>query len=348
MIRVRNLCKRYDDFQAVRSVDFDVEEGQIFGFIGPNGAGKTTTIRILATLDLPSLGVAEIGGYDVTEQPERVREIMGFMPDVWGVYPGLSVEEYLEFFAAAYGIERAGRARAVGDVMTLTDLSELSDKRVGTLSKGMKQRLCLAKTLIHDPKLLILDEPANGLDPRARIEFRALLRELASMGKTILISSHILTELSDLVTSVGIIERGRCLMHGDLQTILRQLEEGVDAAAESASRDPMEVWRQAREAEPEGEGEAPAAPLKPLQRFALRTTEAQREQARETLLARPEVRRARLTGAREVTFTYEGEEEFVAALVGDLVKAEVPVLGLKGMRMDLEGVFMAVTRGDVQ
>ena len=214
LIRVRNLTKDYGGNVAVRDVSFDVAEGEIFGFIGPNGAGKTTTIRILSTLLEPTAGDVHIDGLCVQNDTAEVRRIVGYMPDQFGVYEGLTVEEYLEFFARAYRLSGAAARAIIADVMELTDLSKLRGRLVSTFSKGMKQRLCLAKTLIHDPKLLILDEPASALDPRARIELRVLLKELRSMGKTIFISSHILTELSDLCTSVGILERGRLLESG--------------------------------------------------------------------------------------------------------------------------------------
>ncbi len=334
MIRVRGLTRVFGGHRAVDDVSFDVEEGEIFGFLGPNGAGKTTTIRILATLSLPDAGTAHVLGHDVTLEPERVRDVMGFMPDAWGVYPGITVAEYLDFFAAAYGVARRDRPRVTGDVMQLTDLETLSSKLVETLSKGMKQRLCLAKTLIHDPRLLILDEPANGLDPRARIELRALLRELQRMGKTILISSHILTELSDLVTSVGIIERGRMLMSGSLETILRRLEAGEARAP--AGDEASEPTAQA----PATEGA--------LRRYTLRTTEGGRAAALEALLARPDVSHAEGRGERELAFAVRGEEEAVAPVVRALVQQGVPVLALREARTDLEQVFMAVTRGAVQ
>ncbi len=339
MIRVRGLTREFEGFKAVDRIDFDVEDGEVFGFLGPNGAGKTTTIRILATLSLPTAGTASIFGHDVTLAPEKVRDVMGFMPDGWGVYPGITVAEYLDFFAAAYGTPRGGRARVVGDVMELTDLASLREKLVETLSKGMKQRLCLAKTLIHDPRLLILDEPANGLDPRARIEFRALLRELQSMGKTILISSHILTELSDLVTSIGIIERGRMLMSGPLPAILARLEATSAAAAEQAAR----PAGQAAPTTPEGEAALG------LHRFLLRTSAARATPARELLASRPDVTLVEARGERELAFAVRGrDEDAVAPVVAALVQGEVPVLALTPARTDLEQVFMAVTRGEVQ
>jgi ABC-2 type transport system ATP-binding protein len=317
MIEVEGLSCSFDGFMAISELAFTVEPGEIFGFIGPNGAGKTTTIRILATLQLPSAGRASIGGYDVLDEPEKVREILGYMPDAWGIYNDVTVFEYLEFFASAYGIPRGRRATAIGGVMELTDLTELKDKLAHTLSKGMRQRLCLAKTLIHDPELLILDEPADGLDPRARIELRELLKELASMGKTIFISSHILTELSDLVTSVGIVERGSLLMSGDVQSIVARLGT------------------------PDDDAEA-------LRRFVLRTTVAARDEVVEALIARPDLSDVAAVGEREARFAYRGTEEQVADVVRALAAGGSPILGLAEDRKDLEDVFMAVTKGEVQ
>lgn len=222
MIEIRGLSKWYDEFLAVNQLSFTVQKGDIFGFIGPNGAGKTTTMRVLATLLEPSAGDAFVGGHSVIDEPEKVRKVLGYMPDYYGVYDGLTVWEYLDFFAAAYGIPRARRRRILEDVMELTDLKDLRDRRANELSKGMTQRLCLGKTLIHDPEVLVLDEPAAGLDPRARIELRILLKELRDMGKTILISSHILTELADMCNAVAIIERGRLIASGSIEEILRR------------------------------------------------------------------------------------------------------------------------------
>ncbi|MBI2923556.1 MAG: ABC transporter ATP-binding protein [Planctomycetes bacterium] len=226
MIEVRNLRKTYGPFTAVDGITFEVPRGEIFGFIGPNGAGKTTTMRILSTLLEPTSGEARVNGLDVLEFPERVRQLIGYMPDYAGVYEGIDVVEYLDFFAAAYGVERSRRRAAIEGVMELTDLGGLRHKMAPSLSKGMRQRLILAKTLLHDPAVLILDEPAAGLDPRARIELRALLKELGTMGKTIIVSSHILTELADMCTSVGILEKGRIVAAGSIATILDRLHPG--------------------------------------------------------------------------------------------------------------------------
>ncbi len=226
MIEVRGVTKVYKDLVAVNNLNLHISQGDIFGFIGPNGAGKTTTIKILATLLKPTQGFALIGGYNVLTQPDDVKRIIGYMPDFFGVYDDMKVWEYLDFFAAAYKIDRSKRKKIIDDVLELTDLAHKREDYVEALSRGMKQRLCLAKTLVHDPQALLLDEPASGLDPRARIELRELLKELRRMGKTILISSHILTELADFVNTIGIVEQGNLLYAGDVQEITNQLQGG--------------------------------------------------------------------------------------------------------------------------
>ena len=223
MIELIDFGKDYGDFTAVNRLSFKVEAGEMFGFIGPNGAGKSTTIRFLATLLRPTRGEGIVNGHSVTREPMAVRQSVGYMPDAFGVYDGMRVWEFLDFFAVAYRIPRQKRKTVIRDVLELLDLAHKRDDYVNGLSRGMKQRLCLAKTLVHDPPVLILDEPASGLDPRARVEVKALLKELRRMGKTILISSHILTELADCCTSIGIIERGELLLHGPIQSIYRRI-----------------------------------------------------------------------------------------------------------------------------
>jgi len=223
MIRTQNLSKTYGDFEALRGISLQVNEGDIYGFIGPNGAGKTTTIKILTTLLEPSSGDAFVNGQSVWDQKDSIRGLIGYMPDAFGVYPDMTVNEYLHFFAAAYGVPRGERQGLVDGLLELTDLSYKEDALVDSLSKGMQQRLGLARALVHDPKVLILDEPAAGLDPRARVELREILRELQSMGKTILLSSHILSELQDICNRVGIIERGVVVAEGSVEEILDQL-----------------------------------------------------------------------------------------------------------------------------
>lgn len=226
MIEVQHVCKTFRQFRAVWDLSFECADGDIFGFVGPNGAGKTTTMRMMATLLDPDYGDIKIDGVSVLDEPEEIRRIIGYMPDYIGVYEGVEIREYLEFFAAAYRIEPEKRKKLVDEIMEITDLTSVEKKDVSTLSKGMRQRLCLAKTLVHDPKVLILDEPAAGLDPRARIELRLLLKELQKLGKTIIISSHILTELSDMCNSVGIIERGIMLKAGRIDDILAERSGG--------------------------------------------------------------------------------------------------------------------------
>ena len=223
MIEVIHFTKRYGDFVAVDDLNLHIGRGEVFGFIGPNGAGKSTTIRFLATLLRPTSGEGRIAGHSVVTDPMAVRRVIGFMPDDFGVYDGMKVWEFLDFFAVAYEIPRVQRKLIIGQVLELLDLTHKRDDYVNGLSKGMKQRLCLAKTLVHDPPVLILDEPASGLDPRARLEMKALLNELRGMGKTILVSSHILSELADFCTSIGIIERGKLLAAGSIQDIQKRL-----------------------------------------------------------------------------------------------------------------------------
>jgi ABC-2 type transport system ATP-binding protein len=223
MIEVIEFGKKYGEFTAVDRLSLKIERGELFGFIGPNGAGKSTTIRFLATLLKPTRGEAVVNGHSVTRDPMAVRRSIGYMPDNFGVYDGMKVWEFLDFFAVAYQIPRARRKQVIGDVLELLDLTHKRDDFVNGLSRGMKQRLCLAKTLVHDPPVLILDEPSSGLDPRARLEVKALLKELRRMGKTILISSHILSELADTCTSIGIIERGQLLMHGPIDEVYRRI-----------------------------------------------------------------------------------------------------------------------------
>ncbi|OGV77864.1 MAG: multidrug ABC transporter ATP-binding protein [Lentisphaerae bacterium RIFOXYB12_FULL_65_16] len=222
-IEIESLVVCYGRTAAVKGVSFQVPQGEVFGFIGPNGAGKTTTIKALATLLKPASGRARVGGFEVRVQPDRVRQIIGYMPDVLGLYDELTVNEYLHFFAAAYRLDPDRCERVVNDVLTLTDLGGKRHARIDELSRGMQQRLSLARVLLNDPQCLLLDEPASNLDPRARIEIREILKELQNLGKTILISSHILHELAQLCTRIGIIEAGRMVAQGSLEEIYRTL-----------------------------------------------------------------------------------------------------------------------------
>jgi ABC-2 type transport system ATP-binding protein len=225
MIETRDLTKMYGDLYALDRLTLKLEKGDVYGFIGPNGAGKTTTMRILATLLNPSWGEATVCGYSIYNGAKDIRRMMGYMPDFFGVYDDMKVIEYLEFFAAAYRIKGPERRRKCDQVLELVDLGYKRDALVTSLSRGMTQRLGLARVLLHEPQVLLLDEPASGLDPRARIEMRGLLKELRNMGKTILVSSHILPELADICNKIGIIERGRLLFDGDVESAIRQVRQ---------------------------------------------------------------------------------------------------------------------------
>jgi len=308
MIEVVNFTKRYGDFVAVDNLSFAIGKGEIFGFIGPNGAGKSTTIRFLATLLRPTSGEGRVAGHSVTAEPMAVRRVIGFMPDDFGVYDGMKVWEFLDFFAVAYEIPRAYRKKIIGEVLDLLDLSHKRDDYVNGLSKGMKQRLCLAKTLVHDPPVLILDEPASGLDPRARLEMKALLNELKQMGKTILISSHILSELADFCTSIGIIERGKLLAAGTIQDIYQQIRS-----------------HRVLKVRVLGDGAERAAALLRDDR-AIRLVE---------------------TFDHTVTAEFEGQDQDMARLLDRLVQAGIVVHSFAEEPLSLEDVFMMITKGIV-
>ncbi len=241
MIKTQNLTKAYGELHAIDDLSLELHKGDLFGYIGPNGSGKTTTMRILATLLQPSWGEAYVCGHSIYTNPKEIRRLIGYMPDFFGVYDDMKVIEYLEFFAAAYRIKGAARRKICNEVLELVDLGYKRDAFVTSLSRGMTQRLGLARVLLHDPQVLLLDEPASGLDPRARIEIRGLLKELGKMGKTIMVSSHILPELADICNKVGIIERGKLLISANVSEVMKQVRrrpilnitvaDDVDAAA---------------------------------------------------------------------------------------------------------------------
>jgi ABC-2 type transport system ATP-binding protein len=224
MIETRDLTKKYGELFAIKSINLKLDRGDVFGFIGPNGAGKTTTMRILATLLNPSWGEAYVGGNSIYSKPREIRRLIGYMPDSYGVYENMKVIEYLEFFAAAYRIKGVERRKTCDRVLELVDLGYKREAFVTSLSRGMNQRLGLARVLLHDPQVLLLDEPASGLDPRARIEIRNLLKQLGGMGKTIMVSSHILPELADVCNKIGIIERGELLVNDDVATVMQRVK----------------------------------------------------------------------------------------------------------------------------
>jgi ABC-2 type transport system ATP-binding protein len=307
IVRSQGLVKRYDRTVAVAGLDLAIEPGEIFGLVGPNGAGKTTTLRMLATLLRPSAGTAEIDGWSVTGNPDEVRRVIGFMPDVFGVYDDMKVWEYLDFFARCYGLPAAARRRMIADLLELVDLGDRRDDYVQTLSRGMEQRLCLAHALVHDPKVLLLDEPASGLDPRARVELRELLRELRALGKTILISSHILPELEELCTSVAIVDHGKVLAQGRISDIERRLRFGAVLRVRLLL-----------------EGEA-------------------LEAARDRLRADPDVASAAILEDGSIELGFRGDDEATARLLAASVAAGLPIVTFARAASDLEELFLQVT-----
>jgi ABC-2 type transport system ATP-binding protein len=324
LLEVKGLRRDYGALRAVDNVSFELEAGTILGFIGPNGAGKSTTMRILATLDAPTAGQVTLDGHSLVDFPDKVRPLIGYMPDRYGTYDDVTVHEFLDFFARAYGLQGRARTKRVDSVMEFTGLLPLKDKLTSALSKGMKQRVALGRTLLHDPKLLILDEPADGLDPRARIELRELLRALADQGKAVLISSHILTELAEICDTCAIIEQGRLLATGKVADLLAQATG--TAAAELSVR-----------LFPGGEGEAVW------------------ERAERLLLEQPRVKQvAREGDTLRVRLEHEGGttagdwvDESAARVLAVLVKEGVPVCAFSHRERNLEDAFMHVTKGRV-
>jgi ABC-2 type transport system ATP-binding protein len=305
MIEINNFTKCYGPFVAVADLNLKISAGEMFGFIGPNGAGKSTTIRFLATLLKATEGDATINGHSVTRNPLGVRQSVGYMPDNFGVYDGMKVWEFLDFFSVAYQVPKVRRKQVLTDVLELLDLTQKRDDFVNSLSRGMKQRLCLAKTLVHDPPVLILDEPASGLDPRARLEVKALLKELCNMGKTILISSHILTELADCCTSIGILERGQLLLHGPIGQVYRKIQQN---------------------------------------RHLLVRFRDSPERGISLIRSDPKVQSVQVESNRCMV-ELAGEDEDVERLLRMLVTAEVGLLSFADKEPTLEDVFMMVTKG---
>ncbi len=311
IIEIQGLTKQYGDLTALDNLNLNVAQGAVFGFIGPNGAGKTTTMRILTTLLKPTAGEARIAGHSIKNDPAGVRRAIGYMPDFFGVYEDMKVWEYLDFFAACYDIPSASRNGMVDDLLALVDLNHKKEAFVESLSRGMKQRLCLARTLAHDPQVLILDEPASGLDPRARIEMRELLRELQKMGKTIFFSSHILSEVADICTSIGIIEAGRLVAHGDMASMKKQL-------------------RAHRLIQIRVLGD-----LAPLQEVLLQTPQ---------VTSATTAREANLP-ADMVRIDFGGSDEELSALLAQLISQGIRVVGFQEETGNLEDVFLHLTQG---
>lgn len=310
MLRIENLCKSYGKFRAVNDLNLHIPKGEIFGFVGPNGAGKTTTMRIICGLLDATSGKVYAEGIDVIDRPKELKRKIGYMPDFFGVYDDLKVMEYLEFYASIYNIKGADSRKICQDLLELVDLTDKKDFYVDSLSRGMKQRLCLARSLVHNPELLILDEPASGMDPRARIEMKEILRTLKSMGKTILVSSHILPELAELCTAIGIIEKGRIVMSGTVDEITRKVYH-------------TQTIR-----------------IKVIDRL---------EEAIRVLQEYPDIDGINPVGDNEVEASFNGDEVFMNALLVRLMQNNIPVTAFNQLDGNLEDIFMKVTAtGEVE
>ncbi|KGR75235.1 ABC transporter ATP-binding protein [Ureibacillus manganicus] len=307
MIEIKGLTKKYGSFVALDHFELTIDEGVVCGFVGANGAGKSTIFSILATLLSPSEGDAIIEGKSVRREPAEVRKQIGYMPDFFGVYDQLKVEEYLDFYGASYGIPSDKRKILIHELLELVNLTEKRNEYVDLLSRGMKQRLCLARSLIHDPKVLILDEPASGLDPRARVEMRDILKHLKSMGKTILISSHILPELSEMCDEIVVIDRGKLIAHGHVETIQAQLQGDKHIKVKILNK--LNVARAFFEEDP--------------------------------LISGIDIQEDK----NEITFTYKGTNEQQVELLRRALQSNIPIFSLTVDEKDLEDVFMAITKG---
>lgn len=347
LVETQNLTKRYATLTALDQLNLAIPEGAVYGFIGPNGAGKTTTMRILTTLLKPSSGEAWVAGHAVTREPKMIRRMVGWMPDVFGVYDNMQCWEYLDFFAASYEVPADRRKRLVGELLEIVDLGHKHNENVMGLSRGMKQRLSLARAMVHDPKLLILDEPASGLDPRARIELRELLKELRSMGKTIMISSHILAELAEMCTHIGIIEAGKLLVTGEVDEIMLSLQphrtieihvlDGVEQALETLRtlpgvRDARMQFAPSAHPPSSLVESAPPPSVEPI----------------EEPTGEPVVALAPVASRSVVLVDYIGDEQGLGALLQRLIVAGVPVVHFAAQASDLEDIFMRVTQGVTQ
>lgn len=314
IIETKALHKRYGKFDAVNGLSLEVPAGSIYGFVGPNGAGKTTTMRMLTTLTRPTSGEAWVAGHSVTQEPRAVRRAIGYMPDEFGVYDDMRVWEYLDFFAACYDIPEANRKRLIDDLLELVDLTHRRDDMVDKLSRGMKQRLSLARTLAHDPSILILDEPASGLDPRARVEIRELLVELAKMGKTIFFSSHILADVSEICSHIGIIEGGKMVAQGSMEQMRAQLMPH------------REIIVTVRDEETAAKVKSAVSGIQGVVNVELLEPKA---------------------GRSRVRIDFTGDDDGVAAINQKITSEGIAIMGFTEETKDLEAMFMRVTKGIV-
>lgn len=306
MIKIDNLTKKYGTFTALDSLTLQIDPGVVFGVVGQNGAGKTTAFSILATLLAPTAGTASINGYSIIDDPEKVRKRIGYMPDFFGVYDHLRTNEYLDFYGASYGIPANERAKLIPQLLELVNLTDKVDAYVDVLSRGMKQRLCLARSLIHDPEVLILDEPASGLDPRARVEMRDILKELKNMGKTILISSHILPELADMCDELGVIDHGKLIAHGSVANIQHQLQS---------------------------------------EKVIIVSLGGEAKKSITFFEDNPFVSQLQLIEDQKLQFFFTGDENDQIQLIKSAILANIPILGFNQLETNLEDVFMEITKG---
>jgi len=306
LLEIKDLVKNYGKFTAVDRLTLSVGKGAICGFVGPNGAGKTTTMRIMSGLLNASSGNVIIDGVDVTKNPRALREKIGYMPDFFGVYDNLKVTEYMDFYAGAYGIAYKDRAPIIDNLLEIVDLSHKKESYVDSLSRGMKQRLCLARSLVHDPDLLILDEPASGLDPRARVEMKEVLKQLQEMGKTIIISSHILPELAEMCTEVCIINHGKLAAQGSVQEIMQKLSQKRIIHIE---------------------------PLREMEKMV------------QILKEQPTIRSI-VENTKDVEFDFTGTNDELSSVLKQLIMADIPLISFKEKEGNLEEVFMQVTGGE--
>jgi ABC-2 type transport system ATP-binding protein len=316
IVEIQQLSKRFGKREVVKNINLSVEQGEIFGLVGPNGAGKTTTMRMLVTLLQPDQGEIQVGGFSIRKNPQEVRRMLGFMPDSFGVYGEMSVFEYLDFFGACYGIYPAQRASLIKDLLELVDIGHRRDDMVDTLSTGLKQRLGLARVLIHDPSLLVLDEPASGLDPRARVEIRELLREVARLGKTIIFSSHILVDVAELCTRVGIIEDGKLVAMGTLSQL----------AEKTLSQHLIRIG------------------------FLDQSDPAEAITALSALVGVSNVRQpegSTLPGRFLLEAEFSGDEKDLTSLLAQLLQKGLPVVHFSEENKNLEEVFLRATQGIV-
>ncbi|MDR2903081.1 MAG: ABC transporter ATP-binding protein [Clostridiales bacterium] len=305
MLEINDLVKEYGNFRAVNHLELTVGEKQIFGFVGPNGAGKTTVMKIMSGLLRPTAGTVQINGIDVSQNPRALKTQIGYMPDFFGVYDNLKVDEYMDFYAGAYDIPYRDRKGIIANLLEIVNLTDKKEAYVDALSRGMKQRLCLARSLVHDPKLLILDEPASGLDPRARVEMKEVLKQLKSLGKTIIISSHILTELAEMSTIIGIINKGKMVAQGSISDITKLM---------NARR-----------------------------RMSLKNL-GKTEELVVLLKEQPDVTDVS-ENAAHIEFSFSGDDPAIAQLIKEIVARDIPIVSIKENEGNLEEIFMQLTEG---